>query len=303
MLLWLAWRVNVAYVLVHPVSRSGGARVREDSMLAIARRVERRKNRRIRRLLAGRKGPRAGRNARAVVAVRSRAIRYWFADPRYLAAILSVSVFPILFFFLVYPAYGSPIYVIVAIPVLLAGTIGWGRHNDIAYDSTALWLDVVAGRLGRALMWGRVTATLVWAIPVVAAGTIAAVVVGGRPDLTPGVVGASLGVLGTSLGVSAVTSVALPYRAPAPGENPFSAQVGSVGAGLLAQAISSAVAWTVAVPVVFPLVAALLWENPAWGWVGLVTGTATGLACLVLGVRWAGTLYDRKSGRLVAAVS
>jgi ABC-2 type transport system permease protein len=137
---------------------------------------------------------------------------------------------------------------------------------------------------------------------VVAASIVAAILVGGRVDLAPGVIGAAVGVLGTSLGVSAGTSLVLPYRAPAPGENPFSAQVGSVGAGLLAQAISSAAAWIVAVPVVLPLVAALLWD-PSWGWVGLVTGSATGALALVFGIRWAGDLYDRKSGRLVGAVS
>jgi hypothetical protein len=37
--------------------------------------------------------------------------------------------------------------------------------------------------------------------------------------------------------------------------------------------------------------------------VGLITGTSTGIIALVFGVRWAGDLYDRKSGRLVGAVS
>jgi len=298
LLLWLTWRVNVKHVLVHPISRGGGTKAREDSMLAVALRVENRSGRPIGRWV----GRWVGCPPRAVVAVRARAIRYWFTDARYLAAILSVTVFPVLFFFLVYPAFGSPVAVVMAVPLLLAGTIGWGRHNDVAYDSTALWLDVVAGRLGRAVMWGRTTATLVWAVPVVGAGIVAALVIGGRTDLAPGVIGASLGVLGTSLGVSAITSVVLPYRAPVPGENPFSAQVGSIGAGLFAQAISSLASWVVAVPVVLPLVAALAWDA-SWGWVGLVTGTATGVVALVLGVRWAGTLYDRRSGRLVAAVA
>jgi ABC-2 type transport system permease protein len=100
-LLWLAWRVNVEHVLVHPVSRGGGAKAREDSILASAYRAERRRSSR--------------RPPRAVTAVRARAVRYWFSDPRYLAAILSVTVFPILFFFLVYPAFGSPLAVILAV--------------------------------------------------------------------------------------------------------------------------------------------------------------------------------------------
>lgn len=301
-MLWLVWKVNVAHVLVNPLARGGGARARDDSMLATAIRCERRWAKAWRRLRRARNGP-----SRAGVAVWTRAVRYWFSDPRYLATILSVTVFPVLFFFLVYPAFVEArreelVAVIVGVPVLLAGTIGWGRHNDVAYDSTAVWLDVSSGKLGRAIMWGRMSAVLVWAIPMVAVGVVAAIAVSGRPDLTPGVLGTCAGVLGTSLGVSAVTSVALPYRAPAPGENPFSAQIGSVGASLFAQAISSGVSWIVAAPVVLPLVAALVWD-PAWGWVGLVTGTGTGVAALVIGIRWAGSLYDRRSGRLVGAVA
>jgi ABC-2 type transport system permease protein len=286
-MLWVTWRINVAYTLVHPVYRGGGARKRDDAILAAAHKAERRKPQPV---------------SRVVRAVRTRSLRYWFGDPRYLAAIVSVSVFPVAFFLVVYPAFGSPTALVLAIPVLLAGTIGWGRHNDVAYDSTALWLDVVSGRIGIAIMRGRILASLWWSIPVVAIAVGAAVGVTGRFDLTPGVVGACAGVLGTSLGVSAVTSVLMPYRAPAPGENPFSAEVGSLGAGLLAQAVSSLAAWVVSVPVVLPLVAALAWD-PRWAWVGLVTGTATGSAVLAWGLRFSGDRYDRRSGRLLLAVS
>lgn len=286
--LWFAWRANVSHQLVNPVSRGGGARARDDSMLKAARRRERMS-------LSRRPSP-------AVTAVRTRATRYWSSDPRYLAAAVSVAVFPIVFFMVVYPAFGSPLIVILGIPLLLAGTIGWGRHNDVAYDSTALWLDIVSGRLGRDLMRGRVTATLRWAVPVVLVGCAAAVGLSHRVDLAPGVVGAALGVLGTSLAVSAVTAVVIPYRAPVPGESPFAAEVGSIGAGLLAQAVSSLVAWIVAVPVVLPLLAAIS-GDARWGWLGLVSGTTAGFVVLWYALRLAGDIYNRKSGRLVAAVA
>lgn len=287
LLLHGVWRANVMYTLVHPTYRGGGARARDDGVLAAAKRSERVRV------------PHAGRAQRAVA---SRALRYWFTDPRYLSGLVSVLVFPALFFTLVYPIVGSPIAVVMSIPVMVAGTIGWARHNDVAFDSTALWLDVVSGRLGREVMRGRVAATLTWALPLVTVVGLAALGLAGRWDLAPAEFGAIAGVLGTSLGVSAVSAVALPYRAPAPGENPFSAEVGSVGAGFLAQVVSSISAWIVAIPVTLPLVAAIRWDARI-GWLGLVLGIATGVGVLTASTRWAGRLYDRKSGRLVNAVA
>ena len=295
LLLYGAWRANVVYTLVHPTYRGGSARARDDAVLASAKRAVASRAGSAQRAVASRAGS-------AQRAVASRARRYWFTDPRYLSGLVSVMVFPALFFMLVYPIFGSPVAVVMSMPVMVAGTIGWARHNDVAFDSTALWLDVVSGRLGREVMRGRVAATLAWAVPLVTVVGLAALGLSGRWDLAPAEFGAIAGVLGTSLGVSAVSAVALPYRAPAPGENPFSAEVGSVGAGFLAQVVSSISAWIVAVPVTLPLVAAIRWDA-RFGWLGLAFGFATGVGVLVVATRWAGRLYDQKSGRLVNAVA
>ena len=39
------------------------------------------------------------------------------------------------------------------------------------------------------------------------------------------------------------------------------------------------------------------------GWLGLVFGVTTGVAVLIVATRWAGRLYDHKSGRLLNAVT
>ena len=66
--------------------------------------------------------------------------------------------------------------------------------------------------------------------------------------------------------------------------------------------VSSISAWIVAVPVTLPLVAAIRWDA-RFGWLGLAFGFATGVGVLVVATRWAGRLYDQKSGRLVNAVA
>jgi ABC-2 type transport system permease protein len=293
LLLHGVWRANVAHALVHPVFRGGGARARDDSILAAAKRAERGRWRKVRRETASR---------RAQTAVTTRALRYWFTDPRYLTGLITVMTFPALFFLLVYPIFGSPISVVMAVPVLLAGTVGWARHNDVAYDSSALWLDIVSGKLGTEVARGRVVGTLAWSLPLATFAGLAALGLSGRWDLAPAEFGAIAGVLGTSLGVSAVSAVVLPYRAPAPGENPFSAEVGSVGAGFVAQIVSSIGAWIVAIPVTLPLALAIRVDSRI-GWLGLVLGVATGVGVLHASTRWAGQLYDRKSGRLINAVA
>jgi ABC-2 type transport system permease protein len=288
MVLHRAWRANVDYALVHPVYRGGGSRQRHDTLLAAAARTSRL--------------PRAWQLSGPALAVRTRSLRYWSTDPRYLASLVGVLTFPVLFFALVMPAFGLDGRWAFIAPVLLAASIGWGRHNDVAYDSTAVWLDITAGSVGGDVMRGRMAAILVWAVPSVVIAALGTLAWTRLWELAPAVIGGCLGVLGLTLGISSLTSVLLPYRAPAPGENPFGAEVGSVGASLLAQVVSS-VGTMLALPLVtLPFVLAL-GVHPGWGWVSLVTGLALGPIALLAGVNASGRLYDRRSGHLVHAVS
>ncbi len=187
-------------------------------------------------------------------------------------------------------------------PVLLAASIGWGRHNDVAYDSTAIWIDISAGSLGTELMKGRTFAVLSWAVPAVLGSAVVLLAWTGLWELAPAVIGACLGVLGLTLGISALTSVLLPYRAPAPGDNPFGTEVGAVGASLVAQLVSS-LATAIAMPLVtVPFVLALA-NGTGWGWLALVTGLVFGPAGVALGVRLSGRAFDARAGSLVGAVS
>ncbi|WNM25218.1 hypothetical protein [Demequina capsici] len=304
LLLLGAWRDSVARALVTPPSRSAGVARRDDRVLgaeeAATVRLARHDSRQG-RASAPVRGAARLRSGPIVRAVRSRALTYWMSDPRYLAAGIGALVGPVVMFGVLLPAIGTPRWTVFLMPVAAATSIAWGRHNDVAYDSTALWLDVVSGRLGRHVMRGRVEALLAWAVPVVVAASVAAAWVAHRWDLAIGLTAASLGVLGTTLGISAVLSVWMPYRAPQPGANPFGAEVGSVGAGLAAQLLSSVASVVTAPLVLVPFVLAVA-VHPAWSVVATGTGLALGTAGVVLGVRFAGDLYDARSGRLLSAV-
>jgi len=285
-LLVLAWRQTVAHALVTPLYRSAGARHRPDAVVTAGRRVA---------LLTprDRRGPAA--------AVYARVVRSWRTDPRYITSLTGVILLPAVFVAVVIPAFDLDPRWAFAAPFVLATSVGWGRHNDIAYDSSALWLDVVAGRRGGAVMRGRFAAVAVWSLPLVVAAGVACAAWTGHWELAPAVAGAAVGALGTSLGVAALTSVLLPYRTPAPGENPFGAEAGSVGAGLIGQLVSSLATLVLLPFVIVPCVLAVV-VDARWGIVAAIGGVALGVAAYVYGLTVAGRLYDSRSGRLLAAV-
>jgi len=284
--LLLAWRANVAHALVTPVYRSAGARNRADAVVGAGRGIP---------LLTrkDRVGPAA--------AVFARVGRSWRTDPRYITGLTAVILMPAAFVAVIVPAFHLDPRWAFAAPFVLATSIGWGRHNDIAYDSSALWMDIVAGKRGAAVMRGRFGAVVAWSLPlVVAAGTLTAGWAG-HWELAPAVAGAAVGALGTSLAVAALTSVVLPYRVPAPGENPFGAEVGSVGAGLVGQLASSAATLVLLPLVIVPCVLAVAVDS-RWGVLAAVGGVALGAGAYVYGLVVAGRLYDARSGRLLSAV-
>ena len=286
LLLLVAWRATVAQALVTPIYRSAGLRSRPDAVVTAGRGV-------LFLSAKDRKGP-AG-------AVYARTVRAWRGDPRYISGLTAIILLPALFVAVVIPAFNLDPRWALAAPFVLAISIGWGRHNDVAYDSSALWMDIVAGLRGGAVMRGRFAGVVVWALPLVVA--TAAVTAGwaGHWELAPAVVGAAIGALGTSLGVSAITSVLLPYRTPAPGENPFGAEVGSVGAGLVGQLASSAATFVLLPFVIVPCILAVV-VDAKWGVVAAVGGVGLGVAAYVYGLTVAGRLYDSRAGKLLAAV-
>ena len=198
-------------------------------------------------------------------------------------------------------AGGAGVWITV-LPIALALGVGWGRHNDLAYDASAIWLDIVSGVRGRDIMAGRLLATLQWAGPAVFLACIAAVGSAGRWDVFAPVAATALGVLSAGLGVASVTAVALPYRVPAPGESPFGADAGSIGASLIGQVVSSLGTGIVVPLVAAPLLAAFVWGG-AWWALSVVVSLVLGVVVALVGVRASGSLFEARAGKLIGAVS
>ena len=193
----------------------------------------------------------------------------------------------------------APAAVALSMGPLMAGTIGWGRHNDVAFDGSAFWMHVASRVPGWSDRLGRTVATLAWAVPLTAAVGVAGAFVGGRPDLVLAAAGASVGVLCGGLAVSAVFSALLPYPVPEAGANPYAAQMGAVGASMVAQAVTSAASLLVCAPVLVAYGSALWWRA-SMAPVVLLVGVVGGGAVLWTGIVLGGRVYDARQVRLLA---
>lgn len=284
--LYFAWRAAVAHVLVNPVSRGAGAIRSRDAILAAA----------------SRKGRLMAKLPPVSVAVLARTARSWRTDPRYITQVIGAVVLPLAMGGLAVAFAGDVGLWVAVLPLALAITIGWGRHNDLAYDASGVWLDIVSGVRGRDVLLGRLIAVTWWAAPALVGASALAVWAGDAWWALPAVASAAVGALGAALGVAAVTSVAMPYRVPAPGESPFGADAGSIGASLAGQVVSSVGTGVVMPFILAPLVCALLWGG-AWWAVAAVWAIAVGAVCAWAGTLVGGRLYDAKAGRLIGAVS
>lgn len=274
------WVRMMGDALNRPQSRSGQARRRADQMIPG-------------RPVVGHPG------LVAAGAVARRGARYWTADPRYMSALLGAVVAPVLIVVLAASVAEAPDAVALGLAMLVGGTLGWGRHNDIAYDGTAFWLHVAAHVPGWADRLGRTAATLVWALPATLGLGLVGVWMSGRWELAPAALGAGVGVLLGGLAVSAVASALLPYPVPAAGANPYAAQMGAVGATLVAQTASSAATFLVCAPVL-GLYAASVWWRPDLAAATAVVGVVGGTVTLAFAVWLGGRVYDARAPRLLA---
>ena len=232
-------------------------------------------------------------------AIAARCLRYWRTDPRYLAlgasavfVALAVGVVMVLntqqgfggaegdsslASAPVSAASGGAPPALLGVPVVIALMSGWALHDDLGYDSTALWMHLSAGVRGRDDRLGRVAAAALWQLPVLAVVTLALGVWTGRWDIVPAVVGAQLGLYGAAAAWSSVMSAVLPYEVNAPGESPLrSRSSGMILVASLVQTVGLAVIAGLALPVAVGLGALMATGAWQWGWALLAGGALWG---------------------------
>lgn len=231
-------------------------------------------------------------------AIAARSLAYWFGDRRYL---VNAVVIPIAAVVTVVPLLvaGVPTHIAVLVPVPFAALfLGWLPHNDVAYDSTAIWMHIASGARGVSDRVGRLVPVLLIGVPLLAIAVPIAISLHGRWAMLPAMVGVCASLFLSGLGLSSISSVLAPYAVSRPGESPFRHPPRTSSTGAIAQTLVMLGAVAATVPALWWSWTALQGDTDAamtalWGGVGI------GLGVLVVGVVIGAIVFELRGGRLM----
>ena len=230
-------------------------------------------------------------------AIASRSLVYWLRDRRYIVNVIVVPIAGVLTVFpLLVAGVPLPIAALVPVPVM-ALFFGWLPHNDVAYDSTAVWIHIASGVRGLPDRLGRLVPVLLVAVPVLAIAISVTLAVISQWSLLMPLIGLTAALLLTGLGMSSIWSVVAPYAVSRPGDSPFQqpqrsshGSYGAAGTFLGALVLSLPTLWLFVMTTVEGQQHA-----PATFWVGVATGAVVLLGGATLG----GRIFERSGERLM----
>ncbi len=229
-------------------------------------------------------------------AIAARSLIYWLRDPRYVVNFIVVPVSAVLATVpLIVVGVPLPVAALLPAPVM-ALFFGWLAHNDLAYDSTALWMHIASGVRGVSDRLGRLLPVMLIAVPLLAVSIPVTVLLHGRWAVLPAFVGVCASLFLCGLGLSSLSSVIAPYPASRPGDSPF--QQPQRTGGALSQGLVLAGALVLSAP-------ALWWawltftDDIELAWATLWGGLGIGVGVLLIGVLVGGWVFGRSSSRLM----
>ncbi|GAB3602228.1 hypothetical protein [Microbacterium aureliae] len=231
-------------------------------------------------------------------AIAARSLLYWFQDRRYIANVLvipvaaAVTMVPLLI-------AGVPLELVVLVPVPFAALfLGWLPHNDLAYDSTAVWMHIAGGVRGISDRLGRLVPVILIGVPLLAVAIPVAISLHGRWALLPALAGVCTALFFAGLGLSSISSALAPYAVSRPGESPFQQPQRTGSSGGIAQALVLAGAIATAAPAIWLSWRAVTVDIAAAEdalWAGVVAGAGV----LVAGLAVGSLVFERRGGRLM----
>jgi len=230
----------------------------------------------------------------------ARSLVYWIRDPRYRLSLAAVPVVVIVSMLAMWLA-GAPATIIWVMPLAVAAFfLGWGIHNDVATDATAIWLHVATGTSGQADRRGRLVPVLFVGLPMILVGSTVSTLLMGDWRPLPAVVGISSALLCAGAAVSSATSARWPYPTSRPGESLFiQPQFIGYGAARI-QMLTVLSTLAIAAPALITGFLGIALQNLPLQLLSLVLGVGIGLAALNLGIRFGAESFDREAPDLIA---
>ena len=227
-------------------------------------------------------------------AIAARSITYWRRDSRYWVSLLMIPIVPVL---LIVPlsVAGVPMHYLALLPVpVMCVFLGWALHNDVAYDSTAIWLHVASGTRGVSDRIGRLVPALLVGIPLIGLGSAISISLYGDWAALPSLVGVSTCILLAGLGFSSYTSARFPYPATKPGDSPFVLPQASGTTAAFVQSLTFTGSIILSLPaIIFAILG--IFDAPHWHLSALYWGVGVGLVVVVVGI-WLGSRSFERRG-------
>ena len=230
--------------------------------------------------------------------IAARSVTYWLRDSRYGASLIAIPFIPIFMVIALVIGVGPlPLIALLPLPVMCL-FLSWSMHNDVALDSTAVWLHLSASTSGRADRLGRLIPALTVGVVAIAVGSVVSSWVYGDWDVLPSLVGVSTVILLSGLGLSSIMSARFPYPAVRPGDSPFAQPQSGSPAGTI-QALSFLAILLFAAPSLFAAVLGIMYGG-FWPLVALGTGVVIGVGMLLIGIFWGSVIFERRGSQILA---
>ncbi|MEF2975667.1 ABC transporter permease [Subtercola sp. YIM 133946] len=232
--------------------------------------------------------------------IAARSLTYWSRDPRYFVPLVIVPIVPIVMaipFVLV--AFPLTTYALIPLPVMCL-FLGFMVHNDIALDSSAVWLHIVSGKRGLADRLGRMAPVLLIGLPLIGIGSVFTVFLAANSAALPAVLGVSTCILFSALGLGSVISARFPYAATRPGDSPFVQPQATGSTSAFVQVGTVVGTLLFSVPSLMFAIQAISGDADAY-WMSLWWGVAIGVAALVLGALAGGAVVNRRGPEILAS--
>lgn len=215
----------------------------------------------------------------------------------WLMVLVLVAVWP----FLVIRGHGA------AFGVLLGAVlIGAQAANQYGVEGSGLWLHLVSygdQMKARGEVLGHALMALIPGVPIVVVAVLVHAGLKGDLWMAPAALGVSLAGLLGSVGLAGYLSAAVPYAMPQSRTSLFASSVpgqkgrtagatlGLIAGGMVAALPAGAAAWL------------SFTSSPAWGWLALGVGIATGVAAILVSVRLTARRYLESAPEIFAIVS